>query len=121
MKIRNLLTVSVLLVIIIGISSCRDDFDFDLASDELGFSTDTVSLDTIFNHTNSQTYKLTVHNRQKDDVEIPRIYLARGENSFYKLNVDGMSGYYFENIPVRAKDSIFIFVEIAAGEAPVNP
>lgn len=120
MRIRNLLTTSVLLIII-GISSCRDDFDFDLASDELGFSTDTVSLDTVFNHTNSQTYKLTVHNRQNDDVEIPKIYLSRGENSFYKLNVDGMPGYYFENIPVRAKDSIFIFVEIAAGEAPVNP
>lgn len=120
MKIRNLLTVSVLLLII-GISSCRDDFDFDQASDELGFSTDTVSLDTVFNHTNSQTYKLTIHNRQDDDVEIPKIFLSRGESSFYKLNVDGMPGYSFENVPVRANDSIFIFVEVAAGEAPVNP
>lgn len=120
MRIRNLLTLSVLFMII-GISSCRDDFDFEPASDELGFSTDTLSLDTIFNHTNSQTYKLTVHNRQNEDVEIPKIYLLRGENSFYKLNVDGMPGYYFENIPVRAKDSIFVFVEIAAGEAPANP
>lgn len=120
MKIRNLLTVSVLLLII-GISSCRDDFDFDQASDELGFSTDTVSLDTVFNHTNSQTYKLTIHNRQDDDVEIPKIFLSRGESSFYKLNVDGMPGYSFENIPVRANDSIFIFVEVAAGDAPVNP
>lgn len=120
MQIRSLVTAAILLTIF-GISSCRDDFDFDLASDQLGFSTDTVSLDTVFNRTNSQTYKLTVHNRQNDDVEIPKIYLSRGENSFYKLNVDGMPGYYFENIPVRAKDSIFIFVEIAAGEAPVNP
>lgn len=120
MQIRSLITGAILLIIV-GISSCRDDFDYELASDELGFSRDTVSLDTIFNHTNSQTYKFTVHNRQNDDVEIPKIYLSRGENSFYKLNVDGMPGYYFENIPIRAKDSIFIFVEIAAGEAPVNP
>ncbi|SMC41461.1 hypothetical protein [Moheibacter sediminis] len=120
MQIRSLVTGAILLLII-GITSCRDDFDFDPASDELGFSTDTISLDTIFNHTNSQTYKFTVHNRQNKDVEIPRIYLSRGESSLYKLNVDGMPGYAFENVPVRAKDSIFIFVEMAAGEAPVNP
>lgn len=120
MQIRSLITGAILLLIV-GISSCRDDFDYDLASDELGFSTDTISLDTIFNHTNSQTYKFTVHNRQNKDIEIPRIYLSRGETSFYKLNVDGMPGYTFENIPVRAKDSIFVFVEIAAGDAPVNP
>lgn len=120
MQIRSLLTAAILLLII-GITSCRDDFDFEPASDELGFSTDTISLDTIFNHTNSQTYKVTVHNRQDKDVEIPRIFLSRGESSFYKLNVDGMPGYAFDNVPVRAKDSIFIFVEIAAGEAPVNP
>lgn len=120
MQIRSLVTGAILLIIF-GISSCRDDFDYDLASDELGFSTDTISLDTIFNHTNSQTYKFTVHNRQNKDVEIPRIYLGRGESSFYKLNVDGMPGYSFENVAVRAKDSIFVFVEIAAGDAPVNP
>lgn len=120
MQIRSLVTGAILLLII-GITSCRDDFDFDPASDELGFSTDTISLDTIFNHTNSQTYKFTVHNRQNKDVEIPRIYLSRGESSFYKLNVDGMPGYSFENVPVRAKDSIFIFVEMAAGDAPANP
>lgn len=120
MQIRSLVTGAILLIIF-GISSCRDDFDFEQASDELGFSSDTISLDTIFNHTNSQTYKFTVHNRQNEDVEIPRIYLGRGEGSFYKLNVDGMSGYAFENVAVRAKDSIFVFVEIAAGDAPVNP
>jgi len=120
MQIRSLVTAAILLTLI-GISSCRDDFEFEQASDQLGFSTDTISLDTIFNHTNSQTYKFTVHNRQNEDVEIPRISLGRGENSFYRLNVDGMPGYNFENVAVRAKDSIFVFVEIAAGDAPVNP
>lgn len=120
MKTRNLIVLS-LLALIIGISSCRDDLDFDLASNDLSFSTDTINLDTIFNHTNSQTYKFTVHNNQDEDVEIPRIALTRGVDSFFKLNVDGMSGYEFENVPVRKNDSIYIFVEIAAGEAPINP
>ena len=112
MKIRNLI-VPGLMALIVGISSCRDDFDFDLATENLSFSNDTVHLDTVFNHTNSQTFKLTVHNHQNDDVLIPRIFLSRGEASLFKLNVDGMPGYDFENVPIRKKDSIFIFVEIA--------
>lgn len=120
MKIRNLFIIGILLYFI-GFTACRDDFEFELASNELGFSSDTISMDTIFNHTNSQTYKFTVHNRQDKDIEIPRIYLSRGEDSFYRVNVDGQSGFNFENVAIRAKDSIFVFVEIAAGDAPVNP
>lgn len=120
MKIRNLIVFG-LIGLLFGISSCRDDFDYDIASKNLSFSSDTLNLDTIFNHTNSQTYKLTIHNHENKDIQIPRIYLSRGESSFFKLNVDGMPGYDFENVAIRKKDSIFVFVEIAAGEAPVIP
>lgn len=119
MKIRNLFVLS-FIAIILGLASCRDDFDFDLASNNLSFSKDTLDLDTIFNHTNSQTYKLTIHNRENKDIQVPKIALSRGESSFFKINVDGMSGYEFENVAIRAKDSIFIFVEIAAGDVAVN-
>ena len=120
MKFRNLIVLSVI-ASLIGFSACRDDFDFEVASESLRFSQDTLNLDTIFNHTNSQTYKLTIHNNQNKDVEIPRIYLSRGESSFFKINVDGMPGFDFENVAIRKRDSILIFVEIAAGEAPTNP
>lgn len=120
MKIRNLVVLSII-ALIVGISSCRDDFDFDIASDELVFSKDTLSLDTIFNYTNSQTYKVSIYNQQNKDIHIPKLYLSRGESSFFKINVDGMSGYDFENVAIRKKDSILIFVEIAAGEAPAIP
>ncbi len=119
MKTRNLIVLSII-ALILGISSCRDDFDFDLASDNLSFSSDTLNLDTIFNYTNSQTYKLTIHNNQDEDVQIPRIFLSRGESSLFKINVDGMAGFEFENVAVRKNDSIFIFVEIAAGEVLNN-
>jgi hypothetical protein len=119
MKIRNLIVFG-LIALLIGISSCRDDFDYDIASKELSFSSDTLHLDTIFSNTGSQTYKLVVHNRENKDIQIPRIYLNNGETSLFKINVDGLSGAAFENIVVHKKDSIFIFVEIAAGEIPVN-
>jgi hypothetical protein len=42
---------------------------------------------------------------------IPSVELGRGENSFYRLNVDGKSGKIFQNIEILAKDSIYIFIE----------
>ncbi|MFI1743331.1 hypothetical protein [Thalassobellus sediminis] len=92
-------------------SSCRKDFDFTPSTGSLEFSKDTVYLDTVFNKTSSSTYNLKVYNRSNEDILIPSIKLSTGEASNYRLNVDGLAGKTFQNIPVLAKDSIFIFIE----------
>ena len=95
-------------------SSCRKDFDTLPSSGNLSFSKDTVYLDTVFTQTASSTYRLTVYNRSKEDIHIPEIKLAQGEASKYRLNVDGLPGKKFSNIPIYAKDSIFVFIETTA-------
>ncbi|MCF7567973.1 hypothetical protein L3X37_06280 [Sabulilitoribacter arenilitoris] len=92
-------------------SSCRKNFEFSPSTGSLVFSKDTVYLDTVFTNIGSSTYNLKVYNNSDDDIIIPNIKLALGEASEYRLNVDGLSGKTFENIPILAKDSIFIFVE----------
>jgi len=92
-------------------SSCRKDFDFVPSSGNLGFSKDTVYLDTVFTNIGSSTYNLKVYNRSDDDINIPSVKLALGEDSEYRLNVDGIAGKSFENIEILAKDSMFIFIE----------
>ena len=92
-------------------SSCRTDLEFPPSDGNLEFSKDTVFLDTVFTNLSSSTRTLKVYNRTGDDLEIPVIRLAQGQNSSYRLNVDGEAGKEFENIPIRARDSIFIFVE----------
>lgn len=92
-------------------SSCRKDFEFSPSTGNLEFSKDTVYLDTVFTNIGSSTYNLKVYNNSDDDIVIPNIKLGLGESSEYRLNVDGISGKAFENIPILAKDSIFIFVE----------
>ena len=103
-----------LLCCIIMWSSCRNDFETDRSSGNLVFSKDTVYLDTVFSGIGSSTYNLTVHNKSKSDIHIPSIRLAEGENSYYRLNVDGLPGKTFENIEILAEDSIFVFVETTA-------
>ena len=95
-------------------SSCRNDFEAVPNTGNLEFSKDTIYLDTIFSNIGSSTYNLKVYNRSNEDVNIPTISLAQGENSLYRLNVDGLPGKQFEDIRVLAKDSIFIFVETTA-------
>ena len=92
-------------------SSCRNDFESVPSTGNLEFSRDTVFLDTIFSNIGSSTYTLKVYNRSDDDINIPTIRLGDGEDSNYRLNVDGLAGKSFEDIQVLAKDSIFVFVE----------
>ena len=103
--------------ILIFWSSCRKDFEFDLSSGNLEFSKDTVYLDTVFSNIGSSTYNLKVFNTSDNDIVIPTLRLSQGQNSMYRLNVDGQtgvgttSGREFQNIEILAKDSMYIFIE----------
>ncbi|TNJ42979.1 hypothetical protein KFZ70_15875 [Tamlana fucoidanivorans] len=92
-------------------SSCRKDFEFTPATGNLQFSKDTVYLDTVFTNIGSSTYNLKVYNKSNNDISIPIVKLALGETSYYRLNVDGLTGKNFENVEILANDSLFIFVE----------
>ncbi|MGB5666817.1 MAG: hypothetical protein WBM53_08215, partial [Maribacter sp.] len=92
-------------------SSCRKDLEYAPSAGHLEFSRDTVYLDTVFTNIGSSTYTLKVYNRNRDDVEIPTIRLGQGQNSQYRLNVDGVAGKEFLNVPILAQDSLFIYIE----------
>ncbi len=99
-------------------SSCREDFCFSPSSGSLEFSKDTIYLDTVFTNIGSSTYNLKVYNRSDNDIVIPLIQLSQGENSFYRMNIDGstgnsgtLQGKRFEDVELLAKDSMFIFIE----------
>ncbi len=103
------LAITLLSLVIFG--SCREDFEFTPTVENLEFSKDTVFLDTIFTNIGSSTYTLKVYNRSNNDILIPEITLRNEDNSKYRLNVDGMAGNRFEDVPLMAKDSLFIFIE----------
>ncbi len=100
-----------LLLMIIGCN--RDDISFESPSQLLRFSADTVFCDTVYNQVRSETYAVKVYNSEDKDVLIPKISLESGASSLYRINVDGKAGTDFTNVPLRKKDSLYIFVEIA--------
>lgn len=112
MKIKLLLFCS-FWALLLAISCNRDEISFEEPSAELRFSRDTVFCDTVYHQIRSETYVVKVFNTEDKDVMIPRINLEKGAASLYKINVDGKAGHDFQNVPLRKKDSLYIYVEIA--------
>ncbi|MBW8524667.1 hypothetical protein K0U91_08175 [Chryseobacterium chendengshani] len=98
---------------VLAISCNKDEISFGAPSQELSFSRDTVFCDTVYHQVRSETYAVKVYNNEDKDIMIPRINLEKGSASLYRINVDGKAGHDFTNVPLRKKDSLFIFVEIA--------
>jgi len=86
----------------------------------LGFSTDTVSFDTVFSTIGSATLSFKVYNPHNKPVKISTVYFGGGENSFYRMNFDGESGSVFNNIEIPPKDSLFVFIEVTIDPLGVN-
>jgi len=92
--------------------SCKKDKTLTDHSAKLNFTKDSILFDTVFTSIGSTTQVFRVHNNNKGAVNISSIKLARGNSSFYVLNVDGLSGKSFSNIEIAAHDSIYIFVKV---------
>lgn len=112
MKFKLLLALS-FWMLLAAVSCNKDDITFDTPSQQLRFSKDTVLCDTVYHQVRSETYVVKVYNNEDKDILIPRINLEKGAASLYKINVDGKAGIDFKDVPLRKKDSLYIFVEIA--------
>ncbi len=110
-----------LFIFVILWSSCRNDFETIPSTGQLQFSRDTVFLDTVFSNISTATYSFKVYNRGNEDISIPNVRLQNGNNSKFRLNVNGSSGTTFTDVTIFAKDSIFVFVESTADIKELTP
>lgn len=99
--------------------SCRKDFDTIASSGNLTFSSDTIFLDTVFNNLTTTTHILTVYNKSKEDIHIPKIQLGKTDSK-YRLNVDGAPGTEFEDVLLLKEDSLFVLIETTVDISETN-
>ncbi len=110
-----------ILIVFMSPQSCNDDiFETRPSTGQLTFSKDTVFLDTVFTNISSSTRTFKVYNKSNEHISIPSIRLGKGEQSFYRLNVNGEPGKSFENVSILPKDSIYVFVEATIDYSKVN-
>ncbi len=79
---------------------------------QLAFSTDTVFFDTVFTQIGSATRILKVYNTSANDAIIDHIYLAGGNGSDFRLNINGVPTNSATNVYLPAHDSLYIFAEV---------
>jgi hypothetical protein len=110
------------LTILMVCAACQDDDSFSTDSGmRLEFSVDTLKLDTVFSRIPSSTYTFWVHNRNNDGIRLQSVRLKRGNQTGYRVNVDGIyldnsNGSKTNDVEVRRNDSILVFVELTAAE-----
>ena len=103
---------------VFGFSACDDIDDFSTSSSHLlTFSTDTVRIDTVFSTVPSSTRDFWVRNRSGKGLRCTSVRLEGGNQNGFRVNVDGVylsqeQGFKANDIEVRNKDSIRVFVEV---------
>ena len=109
-----------LLLATVFIMACRKD-NIDTSSGiNLRFSVDTVTFDTVFTDVGSITKRLKVFNPSQDRIRISDIQLAGGDNSNFRINVDGVNQTQVSDVEILGKDSIYIFVEATIDPNDLN-
>lgn len=108
---------SVLTVLVIA---CTEEDSFTTsATNELTFSADTIKMDTTFSTVPTVTKTVWVYNRSGDGIRCANVRLKNGNQTGFRVNVDGIylgkeAGYQVNDIEVRNKDSIRVFVELTS-------
>jgi hypothetical protein len=106
------------LLLTFALSSCKDDGTFFTSSDAtLNFSSDTVFFDTVFTSDIpriplSVNHQFVVVNPYKDAVKTS-FKLYGGDQSVFRINVDGEMGPEVNDIEILGNDSVFVFVELS--------
>ncbi len=110
MKSKFLFLIIILFNAILSLSSCKKTNLFSKGN--LSFSRDTLVFDTVFTTIGSTTKNFKIYNPSKRSIKIEEIQLMGGENSPFRMNIDGDKGDFLRDIELEGKDSLFAFVEV---------
>ncbi|MES2593228.1 MAG: right-handed parallel beta-helix repeat-containing protein [Bacteroidota bacterium] len=101
-------------------SSCKKDEQIADTSAKPIFSTDSVLFDTVFTTVGSTTKTFKIYNRNNQQINISRLFLATGSSSPFRINVDGVSGTSLNDIEIGGGDSLFVFVQVTVNPTGLN-
>lgn len=110
-------------IMVLAMFACTTDNTFTLNSaNRLTFSTDTVSLDTVFSRVPSSTRTFWVYNNSGNGIRCSSIKLMNGNQTGFRVNVNGVylgeaQGFQIADEEIRRGDSLRVFVEVTT---PLN-
>lgn len=108
------------IIAVLLVYSCRKEKWYSGDDAHLSFSTDTLFFDTVFTTIGSTTRSFTVHNPQPLPIKISSIDLGLGDQSPFRMNVNGRVGTSISTVELEPGDSLYIFVEVTVDPQNVN-
>lgn len=114
--------ITVLLLVAIVCSACREHTVSDDPTLKLEFSTTQLTFDTVFTTIGSATKQVMVYNRNKNALRISSVSLLSGK--YFHINLDGeIDQRYLRDIEIAGGDSMYLFVQVCvdpqASDSPV--
>ena len=100
-----------LFILVTGLFSCKKDTIVSEGGDFV-LSADSLKFDTVFTTAGSVTQFFLIKNQNNNTLQINSIELMGGNNSAFKMNVDGLPGTRFENVEIESNDSLYVFVTV---------
>ena len=101
---------------IIFLCTCQKEKMSTSPESTLHFSSSTITFDTLFTSIGSPTKNLRVTNLTNENIMISSVILAGGNQSGFRLNVNGEASNETYNVQIPPQDSIFIFIEATLGK-----
>ena len=92
-------------------TGCRKDETYFEGEARLYASSDTIYFDTVFTTIGSATKLIKLYNQENESVKVD-VRLDKGDDSFFRINVDGYSGNNLKDIEILPRDSIYVFAEV---------
>lgn len=100
-----------ILLLLLGLVSCRETIVSDDPTLKLRFSHDVVLFDTVFTTIGSSTKRVMVYNPNKNALRIDQVEMQNG--NYFHINLDGENNMEkLQNITIRGGDSLFMFVRV---------
>lgn len=94
-----------------GVTGCISDGVTTSASAQPEFSADTVNLGKVWAGETTPTAMVRIYNRNSEGIILSRVGVASVTDGEVRLNLDGTPGKSFENVEIRANDSIYLLAE----------
>jgi hypothetical protein len=99
--------------------SCKKD-KFLTEGGQINYSIDTLKFDTVFTTLGSATRSFLLYNTNNKRIKIDEIKLQGGQNSPFRLNVDGEPTKDIHDVEIAPNDSIYIFVAVTVNPSTGN-
>ena len=97
MKINKTILTTLILLLILFFG-CKKNNILTSSIYDINISADTVLFDTLFTTIGSTTKRIKCYNKNNGIINISQVNLQNGENSPFRINVDGESGVIFKNL-----------------------